>query len=152
MQFYCCKTRYDGTLATCPSSVPRSHERGQRSSRAAVATIGAGADAASATLQAFFYYLIRHPRYLLKLLREIDEAHRRLGAIYLMWFCTRRPQSCCLLGLGRVIASSSKDHINHYLYGVVTTLLSTSRHFVFEGQPIYIPHESPSRLHHGTRL
>lgn len=44
---------------------------------AAVANIGAGADTTSATLQAFFYYLLRHPQYLQKLRQEVDEAHTR---------------------------------------------------------------------------
>ncbi|RAK96825.1 cytochrome P450 [Aspergillus ibericus CBS 121593] len=44
---------------------------------AAVANIGAGADTTSATLQAFFYYLIHHPQYLQKLQEEIDGAHSR---------------------------------------------------------------------------
>ncbi|KAF7589204.1 hypothetical protein BBP40_004588 [Aspergillus hancockii] len=42
-----------------------------------VANIGAGADTTSATLQAFFYYLVRHPRHLRKLQRKIDEAQAR---------------------------------------------------------------------------
>ena len=38
------------------------------------ATIGAGADTISATLQAFWYYLLRHPKYLARLRDEIDAA------------------------------------------------------------------------------
>lgn len=41
---------------------------------AAVANIGAGADTTSATLQAFFYYLLRNPQYLQRLREEIDTA------------------------------------------------------------------------------
>ena len=43
----------------------------------ATATIGAGADTISATLQAFFYYLFKHPKHLLCLRSEIDSAHAR---------------------------------------------------------------------------
>ncbi|PYH94298.1 cytochrome P450 [Aspergillus ellipticus CBS 707.79] len=44
---------------------------------AAVANIGAGADTTSATLQAFFYYLLRNPQYLHRVRQEVDEAHAR---------------------------------------------------------------------------
>ncbi|KAL1954751.1 hypothetical protein VTO42DRAFT_751 [Malbranchea cinnamomea] len=44
---------------------------------AAVANVGAGADTVSATLQAFFYYLIRHPTHLHRLREEIDGAQAR---------------------------------------------------------------------------
>ncbi|PWY74280.1 cytochrome P450 [Aspergillus heteromorphus CBS 117.55] len=48
---------------------------------AAVANIGAGADTTSATLQAFFYYLLRHPQYLHRVRREVDEARAELSPI-----------------------------------------------------------------------
>ncbi|MCJ1402685.1 hypothetical protein MMC11_005906 [Xylographa trunciseda] len=38
------------------------------------ATVGAGADTISTTLQAFWYHLLRHPQYLAKLRAEIDGA------------------------------------------------------------------------------
>lgn len=43
----------------------------------ATATIGAGADTISATLQAFFYFLLKHPDHLARLRREIDAANTR---------------------------------------------------------------------------
>lgn len=43
----------------------------------AVVNIGAGAETMSASLQAFFYYLIRHPQHLSRLKQEIDEADAR---------------------------------------------------------------------------
>jgi cytochrome P450 len=44
---------------------------------AAVVNVGAGADTISATLQAFYYYLLRTPEALKKLRSEIDEAEAR---------------------------------------------------------------------------
>lgn len=45
------------------------------------ATVGAGADTVSATLQAFFYYMLRHPQYLARLREEIDAAKLGSGVI-----------------------------------------------------------------------
>lgn len=44
---------------------------------AAVANIGAGADTISATLQAFFYYLLQDQRAWTRVRAEVDEAHSR---------------------------------------------------------------------------
>ncbi|KAJ5216323.1 uncharacterized protein N7498_002730 [Penicillium cinerascens] len=43
----------------------------------AVGTLGAGGDTVSATIQALFYLLIRHPRHMIRLQDELDAAHDR---------------------------------------------------------------------------
>lgn len=50
---------------------------------AAIANIGAGADTVSATMQAFFHFLIRSPEWYAKVHKEIDEAFERgeLGTV-----------------------------------------------------------------------
>ena len=40
----------------------------------AVGTLGAGGDTVSATIQALFYYMIRHPQYMARLQEELDAA------------------------------------------------------------------------------
>lgn len=49
----------------------------------AVGTLGAGGDTVSATIQALFYLLIRHPQHMVRLQRELDaaEAHEELSPI-----------------------------------------------------------------------
>ncbi|CEJ61896.1 hypothetical protein PMG11_10412 [Penicillium brasilianum] len=43
----------------------------------AVGTLGAGGDTVSATIQALFYFLIRHPPYMIRLQDELDAAEAR---------------------------------------------------------------------------
>jgi cytochrome P450 len=43
----------------------------------AVGTLGAGGDTVSATIQALFYFLIRHPQYMARLQEELDAAQAR---------------------------------------------------------------------------
>ncbi|KAI9877155.1 MAG: Telomerase protein component 1 [Pleopsidium flavum] len=44
---------------------------------AVISNVAAGADTISTTLQALFYYLLRHPKHLLRLQEEMDSAHDR---------------------------------------------------------------------------
>lgn len=44
---------------------------------AAISNIAAGSDTINATIQAFFYHLLKNPRHLARLRQEIDAAHAR---------------------------------------------------------------------------